>query len=322
MSKRTIVTLAAAIAAGGAVSLTRRYQANIATAQGRLNMLSRSTVRMPWGTCEYTETPADSVAGDELPVLVSHGIFHGCDGGLLAVEDLFPHRLVIVPSRFGYLATTMPATPSSAKQADAFAELLDHLDLDRVDVIGISAGTGAAVQLALRHPDRVGHLIISSGNLPGSPTAEAPPAWAKAFYTQPAMWALRVAAPTFMRRLMGVPAGFPHTEEQTREIDIMIDSIFPLTPRRAGAIFDAYQSNPEINDLALCDVVVPTLIIHSADDPLASYDAAAAAAKLIPHARLVTLDEGGHLQLGQDDVVRRAMAEFLSATSAEDTVPV
>ncbi len=322
MSKRTILTLASAVAAGGIVSLERRYRADITSAQVRLNALQRFTVRMPWGTCEYTDARVGPVAGDKLPVLVSHGIFHGCDGGLQAVEGLFAHRRVIVPSRFGYLATTMPAKPSGAEQADAFAELLDHLGLDRVDVIGISAGTGAAVQFALRHPERMGHLIVSSGNLPGSPTAEAPPSWAKIFYSQPAMWALRVAAPPFMRRLMGVPAGFPHTEAQAREIDAMIDSIFPLAPRRAGAIFDAYQSNPEINDVALSNIVVPTLIIHAADDPLASYDAAAAAAKLIPRARLVTLDEGGHLQLGQDDVVRRAIAEFLSATPAEDTVRV
>lgn len=304
MLKR-ILTLVPIGLGGGIVALWRRYDRDIASAQNRLDKLARHTIPTPWGTHEYADV------GDGPPVLVSHGIFHGCDGGLVAVAGLFPDRRVIVPSRFGYLGTTLPEDASSARQADAFAELLDHLGIQTVDAVGISAGTGAAVQLALRHPDRVGHLIISSGNLPGSPTATAPPAWAKAFYTQPAMWSLKALTPQFMRGLMGVPGGFPHTEDHARQIDTMIDSVFPLTPRKAGAIFDAYQSNPEIDDLPLADLAVPTLVIHAVDDPLASYEAAARAVDVMPNARLVTLESGGHLQLGQTGVVAAAIAEFL-----------
>jgi pimeloyl-ACP methyl ester carboxylesterase len=55
---------------------------------------------------------------------------------------------------------------------------------------------------------------------------------------------------------------------------------------------------------------VPTLIVHTTDDPLASYDAAAAAAARTPGARLVSLDSGGHLQLGQTERVRNEIAAF------------
>src|SRR5688572_6640988 len=41
---------------------------------------------------------------------------------------------------------------------DAFAALLDALDVDQIDVIGLSAGTTSALQLALRHPEKVKHL--------------------------------------------------------------------------------------------------------------------------------------------------------------------
>ncbi|MGD2043974.1 MAG: alpha/beta hydrolase, partial [Acidimicrobiia bacterium] len=58
-------------------------------------------------------------------------------------------------------------------------------------------------------------------------------------------------------------------------------------------------------------LAVPTLILHSKDDPLASYDAAARAAGRIPGARLVGLDSGGHLGLGQTARVRDAIADFL-----------
>jgi pimeloyl-ACP methyl ester carboxylesterase len=205
----------------------------------------------------------------------------------------------------------MPGNPTGAAQADVFVDLLDHLGCESTDVMGISAGTGAAVQMALRHPTRVDHLIISSGNWPGSPTSETPPGWAKAFYNDPTMWMLRAVAPPMMKGLMGVPKGFPEDDEQTAYVEEMLDSIFPLKPRAEGAIFDAFSSNPEINDYPLEQLAVPTLILHSKDDPLASYDAAARAAGRIPGARLVGLDSGGHLGLGQTARVRDAIADFL-----------
>ena len=69
-------------------------------------------------------------------------------------------------------------------QADAFAALLDALDIDQIDVIGESAGATSALQLALRHPERVKHLAVLVGNLPGSPTAVVQPSCGEAI--QPA----------------------------------------------------------------------------------------------------------------------------------------
>lgn len=243
---------------------------------------------------------------------MSHGIFHGCDGGQRSAENVVPGHRVISPSRFGYLRSGMPQQPSGAAQADAFVGLLDHLGVNTTAVMGISAGTGAAVQLALRHPERVSHLVISSGNWPGSPTSEPPPDWAKMFYNDAAMWLMRTVAPPMTAGLMGVPKGFPEDEEQAAYVEEMLDSIFPLEPRAEGAIFDAYSSNPEIDDCPLEQITVPTLIIHTRDDPLASYDAAQAAAERIPGATLVALESGGHLGLGQTEAVRGAIADFLS----------
>lgn len=205
----------------------------------------------------------------------------------------------------------MPENPSAARQADVFVELLDHLGVETSAVMGISAGTGAAVQLALRHPEKVSHLIISSGNWPGSPTSEAPPNWAKVFYNDPAMWLLRAIAPPMTAGLMGVPKGFPQDDQQAAYVKEMLDSIFPLAPRAEGAIFDAFSSNPEINNYVLEQITVPTLIIHTKDDPLAAFDAAQAAADRIPGARLVALESGGHLGLGQTETVQDAIADFL-----------
>ena len=282
-----------------------RYRRDLGQARARLDSLDRQSVHLDSGVVEYTDV------GEGPCLLVSHGIFHGCDGGQRAVRDIVSACRVVSPSRFGYLGSSMPANPTAVAQADAFVGLLDHLGVETTAVMGISAGTSAAVQLALRHPERVSHLIVSSGNWPGSPTAEAPPDWAKAFYNDPAMWLMRSIAPPLTAGLMGVPKGFPKDDEQAAYVEEMLDSIFPLEPRTEGAIFDAFSSNPEINDYPLEQVVVPTLVIHTKDDPLASYDAARAAVETIPEARLVALDSGGHLGLGQAAVVRDAIAEFL-----------
>lgn len=115
-----------------------------------------------------------------------------------------------------------------------------------------------------------------------------------------------------IRRLMGVPARFPKNTEQADTIDELVESIFPLRPRRAGAVFDAFVANPEVDTMPLESIRVPTMIIHARDDPLASYEAAARAAERIPGAMLVSLDAGGHLGLGQTERVRSEIATFLA----------
>lgn len=283
-----------------------RYRRDIGAARVRLGSVDSQSVRLGDGLVEYTDV------GEGPCLLVSHGIFHGCDGGQRSARDVVSGHRVVAPSRFGYLGSSMPENPTGAAQADTFIDLLDHLGVETTALMGISAGTGAAVQLAERHPERVSHLIVSSGNWPGSPTSEAPPDWARAFYNDPAMWLLRAIAPPMTAGLMGVPKGFPKDAEQAAYVDEMLHSIFPLEPRAEGAIFDAFLSNPEINDFPLERITVPTLIIHTKDDPLASYDAAQTAAKRIPGARLMALESGGHLGLGQTETVRDAIAEFLS----------
>jgi pimeloyl-ACP methyl ester carboxylesterase len=49
--------------------------------------------------------------------------------------------------------------------ADDVAALIDHLGLDRPDVVGFSLGGGVALQTAVRHPERVRRLVCASAYL-------------------------------------------------------------------------------------------------------------------------------------------------------------
>jgi pimeloyl-ACP methyl ester carboxylesterase len=287
-----------------AIGLFVRYRRDLNAARARVASVDRHVISTQWGAVEYAERGY----GD--PVLVVHGIYHNCVGGLLSVRDLCPDRRVIAPSRFGYLGSSMPPNATPAVQADALAALVEALDIGPVDVIGLSAGATSALQLALRHPEQVKHLAVLVGNLPGSPTAVVQPSWAK-FQRQFLMWALRTFAPsTMVRMVAAVPQGFALTSEDARFVTEFIDSLFPVSPE--GFIFDAFVSNAAVNDCKLETISVPTLVVHTKDDQLASHEASQRAAERIPGARFVSLESGGHLMIGQTNIVRDELAKFFA----------
>jgi pimeloyl-ACP methyl ester carboxylesterase len=98
------------------------------------------------------------------------------------------------------------------------------------------------------------------------------------------------------------------TSEDARVAAEFIDSLFPMSPE--GYNFDLYVSNADVNTYRLEAIRVPTLIVHTKDDQLASHEASKRAAERIPGARFISLESGGHLMLGQDKNLA-ALATFL-----------
>src|SRR5512132_3300427 len=132
----------------------------------RINSFPTQRLETRFGTIEYADQ------GEGVPLLVSHGVL-GChvdtDHGWWA--DLAgPGFRVIGPSRFGYFGSTLPKGATPADQADAYALLLDHLGVDRAVVIAFSAGSGAVLEFARRHPERVTGLILACCRLGGGIT--------------------------------------------------------------------------------------------------------------------------------------------------------
>ena len=230
-----------------------------------------------------------------------------CSGG-----GLFSDRRLIALSRFGYLGSSLPPCAKPADQADAYAALLDALRIGRTDVLAISAGTTSALQLALRHPDRIKHLVVMSGNLPGFRTTAGQALGLRLLgRSDLPIWALQTFARPLMVRLAGVPKGYPLTADDERVVAEVIDTTFPTGPRAEGVIFDFFTSIPDASGYDLEAIKVSTLLVHSTDDPLTPYDTARRAASRIPGARLVRSEQGGHLGLGQQAVTSRELAAFL-----------
>lgn len=302
--------LLAALAGGSAIAgqrVARRYRLDREAAYARLAAVDRTAVVTRFGAVEY----ADRGSGD--PLLAVHGFFGGCDEALLSVRGLAAGRRVIAPSRFGYLGSSMPAGATVAGQADAFAALLDALGIARLDVVAISSGATSAFQFALRHPDRVKHLAVISGNMPGSATAVAPPRAARLVFRDVPMWALKVFARPVLLRQIGVPDGFPLAAGDKRIVRDLIDSFFPVALKTEGVAFDAFVADPDVNNYQLEALTMPTLLVHATDDPLVSYETSQRAAARIPSARLVSIERGGHLILGgHREAIGHEVAAFLA----------
>lgn len=71
-------------------------------------------------------------------------------------------------------------------------------------------------------------------------------------------------------------------------------------------------SNAAVNNDNLKDIRVPTLIVHTKHDEVASHDASQRAAERIPGARCVSLESGGHPMIGQTEIVRDELAKFFA----------
>jgi pimeloyl-ACP methyl ester carboxylesterase len=69
---------------------------------------------------------------------------------------------LLTPSRPGYDGTPARIGRSAQAAADALASLLDTLDLQAVDVIGISAAGPTALAFARQHPQRIRRLVLES----------------------------------------------------------------------------------------------------------------------------------------------------------------
>jgi pimeloyl-ACP methyl ester carboxylesterase len=173
------------------------------------------------------------------------------------------------------------------------------------------------VQFALRHPDRVSALVLVASNAPHEkPVTLVPRRLAPLVFSQPALWFLRVVLPSRLAAIAGTPAGYPLSEEDGPTLETIFDSFFPIGPRAPGIIFDGYVGNAEIGDCRVEEITVPTLGVHAADDPLASYEDARAMVARIPGSQWQRVERGGHVFVHKDDQAKRAIAAFLAANAA------
>jgi pimeloyl-ACP methyl ester carboxylesterase len=79
---------------------------------------------------------------------------------------LASHQQVVLPDLQGHGRTADVDRPIDARlMADDIAALIDHLGLDKPDVVGYSLGGGVALQTAMKYPAKIRRLVAASANI-------------------------------------------------------------------------------------------------------------------------------------------------------------
>jgi pimeloyl-ACP methyl ester carboxylesterase len=269
------------------------------------------------GPIEYQE------AGTGVPLLAIHGSGGGHDQGMAFGGALADRGIrVIAMSRFGYLRTPMPADDSAAAQADAHVCLLDALGIRQAAVMGGSAGAPSALQMAIRHPDRVNALVllVPLTYKPKTLADSAPPmpAWVESAMMRLIgsdflFWAaIHVARDQVIKIVLATPPQLlkAASPEERARIDAMLDTVLPVSARAEGLRADT-AAGKRLAPVPLESIHAPTLIISARDDRYGTYASAEYTAHQIPGARFIGFEQGGHTWVGHDVEVHEAILKLL-----------
>lgn len=266
-----------------------------------------------FGTVEY------AIGGEGPPVLVIHGAGGGFDQGLLLAEAVGGEGFRwIAVSRFGYLQSPMPEDASTAAQADALAEMLTQLEIERVDVLAMSGGAPPALQLAANHPERVGAMVLLSpapftpfgGEVAGRPIPTA-------FYTalvgsDVIYWLMQRLAPGTLKSAFDARPELMAEEEDRAFAERLVETFQPASARRAGIENEGAAVDPgAVYDLEA--IGAPVLVVHAADDRLNPVAVGEAIAGRVTGAEFIRYETGGHLLLGHHGALREKIPAFLSS---------
>ncbi|PPS90827.1 alpha/beta fold hydrolase [Streptomyces sp. MH60] len=227
-------------------------------------------------------------AGQGSPVLVLHG---GPGPGSLnpLVDHLAARHRVLAPTHPGWDGTARSDDLDSVPAlAAVYLNLLDHLGVDDVAVIGTSFGGWVAAQTVLDdRAGRVSRLVLMDAIGPVVPGQQ-------------------VTAPTGPPPQDPVPAGGP-------------------TPRggpspQSMAALRTY-AGPAMSDVdllpRLSTVACPVLVIWGGDDTVVTPDFGRAYAAAFPHVRFELVEGAGHLPLReQPEAVFTLLDSFLTPGDA------
>ncbi|MFF9064081.1 alpha/beta fold hydrolase [Streptomyces sp. NPDC014891] len=238
-------------------------------------------------------------------------------GGLTA------HRTLVLLDARGTGASAAPADPGTYRcdrQVGDVEALRRHLGLERLDLLGHSAGGNLATLYAAAHPERIRSLVVvtSAGRALGVHTTDEE--WdeaAEVFADRPwypraraALDAIGPDTPPARVREIVAPFGYGRWDAAAQE----------HAAAEAGQANDlaapVYHGEgaytPEATRRALAALTAPVLVLAGEHDPGPTPAKAAEAAAFFPNAELVVLPGAGHFPWVDDaDAFVRPVAAFL-----------
>jgi pimeloyl-ACP methyl ester carboxylesterase len=183
------------------------------------------------------------IHGSGEPLVLLHSAFYAIDlwGPILA--SLAENHRVIAVEFQGHGHTADIDRPFSYEQlADDVAALMDHLKIEQADIVGHSIGANTALQVAIRHPERVRKLVPISGKYRYD--GEYPELLAGIQQMTPDIFAGTPYEDAYQRHA-------PHPED------------FPVLMEKLKAFFGQEYAWPEAD---IRSIVAPTLLIIGDSD--------------------------------------------------------
>jgi 3-oxoadipate enol-lactonase len=197
-----------------------------------------------------------------------------------------------------------------AQMAEDAVAVLDAAGEARAHVYGMSLGGMVAQELALRHRDRVGALVLGATTA-GGPRAIPQDPQVLTFFTRVGAMGPEEAA------WAAVP--YSYGEHTRRE---HIDRIAADIARRLRHPPDVLAYLHQVTAAALHstqvrlgEIAAPTLVVHGGQDKLQSPANARVLAKAIPGAELRMWPEAGHLYATDEPEADHEVARFLARHS-------
>jgi pimeloyl-ACP methyl ester carboxylesterase/tRNA A-37 threonylcarbamoyl transferase component Bud32 len=198
--------------------------------------------------------------------------------------------------------------------------VVDAAGLERFVLLGISQGCAVSVAYAVRHPERVSHLVLFGGYTRGWKTRSTPEDQER----RRAMQTLALQGwgqdnPAYRQLFTSIYVPGATGEEMDWFNELQRVSTSPQNAVRLMQTFGAI----DVSEL-LTRVTTPTLVLHSRGDAGVPYVEGRALAAGIPGARFVTLESRNHLVLGHEPAFGRFLEEvrrFLGVEKASSTAP-
>jgi pimeloyl-ACP methyl ester carboxylesterase/DNA-binding winged helix-turn-helix (wHTH) protein len=201
---------------------------------------------------------------------------------------------------------------------DDLEAVVDAVGLDRFPLLGLSQGGPVAIAYAVRHPERVSHLVLLGAFAQGRRKRARRPEDIE--LTEARIEMVRLgwgrADPTYRQMFVArfLPEG---TQEEWRDFDELQRR--STSPENAWRFLDQF-ADIDVTDLAV-QVTVPTLILCARREPDDMFEESRVLASLIPGSRLVPLDSSNHLLPERDPAWAQFLAEidrFLPGATAGD----
>jgi class 3 adenylate cyclase/pimeloyl-ACP methyl ester carboxylesterase len=199
---------------------------------------------------------------------------------------------------------------------DDLETVVDAAGVDRFALLGISQGCAVSVAYAVRHPERVSHLVLYGGFAVGwkkRARTEAEKEAGEAMLTLMRLgWGQENPAFRQLFTSQFLPGGSKEQSDWFNELQRMSAS-------PADAVRNLLATGETDVSSLLSQVKVPTLVMHARHDARVPFESGRRLAAGIPGARFVPLESQNHLFLESEPAFDRFLEEvrsFIGSTSA------